>query len=140
MDIEKSDSMICNNFVERRCKYNAMNQRAFLQHMGQPQPTQLRDIVQESEAWRGMSTRTYCDSLINVRGKNALVPCIDKRPCMGYECYTPFHLHDYALIPCKVNTFRNHLVCDGEKCCSLRHQLFMNVTKRHGTELAPPST
>lgn len=135
MDIEKSDAMICNNHMERLCKYNALNNHAFVQQMTVPQPTQLRNVDQESQAYFGMSTRTYCDDLINVRGKNALVPCINKRPCMGYECYTPFHINDYTLIPCKENTWRNHLVCDDGKCCSLRHQMFMNITKRHGVEL-----
>lgn len=135
LDLEKSDAMICNNHMERQCKYNAMNNQAFMQQMSNPQATTLRDINMETKSFIGMDTRVYCNDLINIRGKNALVPCINKRPCMGYECYTPFHINEYLLIPCKENTYRNHLVCDDDKCCSLRHQMFMNVTKRHGVEL-----
>lgn len=140
MDIEKSDAMICNNRVENAYKYNRMNEVLLRQQLGQTQPTQLRDIDAESSKWKGLETRVYCNSLINSRGTNANKPCVDDMPCVGYNCYTPFHMSEHALVPCQTNTFRNYVACeadglDNPKCCSVHHQIFMNVTKRKGIEL-----
>lgn len=135
LDIEKSDSMICNNRTELAFKYNRMNERLAMQQFRGTLPVEVRSIDGESAYWRGMSTRTYCNDLINSRGTNANKPCIDKTPCSGYDCYTPFHLSDFTLIPCKENTFRNFIDCDDSKCCSVHHQLFMNLTKRNGIEM-----
>lgn len=127
-DFEKSDIMICNNVLERRCMNDTAQYRAFLQQLGKTQPVTLRDVDRETGFLQGQSTRTFCNEATNTRGGNA-VPCKDSA-CIGYKCYTPYHMHDWLLTPCVDNTFRNHIECDDDKCCSIRHQMFMNITKR----------
>jgi hypothetical protein len=45
--------------------------------------------------------------------------------------YNNFHLSEYLLTPCPVNTWKNWVVEDKEKKCSKTHQFYMNITKRN---------
>jgi hypothetical protein len=41
---------------------------------------------------------------------------------------------EFVLQPCKNNTWKNYQTCDSMKCCSKKHQMFDNWTKRGGIE------
>lgn len=135
-DIEKSDHMICNTRKELAYKYNRLNDELFLQHFGKTLPHSLKDIDMENKARNGKDERTYCDYIVHTRGNNGTPPVLDKAPCVGYDCYTPYHLNDFLLVPCTKNTFRNYLVQDEHSICTAHHQLFTNLTKRKDYTLA----
>ena len=66
---------------------------------------------------------------ITTRGGNDYSCFPEKMPCFTMDT------SEFLMTPCHENTFQNHLVCDENKCCSLRHQMFNNITKRKGIQL-----
>lgn len=132
MELQASDHMICNTRAHNVYKHARENDAIFLQRMNNPQATDIRDMVLENDLFRkSMNPRLYtCNNWITKRGLNAS-GCEEQRNlCDGWSCYTPYHLDEFLLTPCKTNTWRNHIACDDEKCCSVHHQMYMNHTKR----------
>jgi hypothetical protein len=131
LNIEKSDHIICNKKASQTFQHKKYNDKLFFQQMGNVQPTMLKNVAREHELLKAsQNPRLYtCTEDIMSRGGNAEV-CEGTDICQGYKCYTQYHLNEYLLIPCKTNTFRNHIECDNDKCCSVHHQMFMNLTKR----------
>jgi hypothetical protein len=130
-DIEKSDHMICNTKSLLTFEHKKTNDQLFYQQMGNTQRVHLRDVEREySLLTDSLNPKLYvCNNSIDSRGGNA-ISCDRAGICQGYNCYNAYHMNDYLLIPCKENTFVNYVDCDNNKCCSVRHQMFMNITKR----------
>lgn len=132
-DLEKSDIMQCNTKANNMYKYRKENDSLFLQRMNNTQPSQLRNFDEEFALFTdSIDPKKYiCNEAINSRGGNAVF-CAKKGQALvgGYENYTSYHLNDYLMVPCKQNTWRNHIECDKDKCCSILHQMYDNVTKR----------
>lgn len=131
MELEYSDSIVCNNRAYLGWKYTKMNDTLAQQRFQGTLPTGIRDIDTESHLWTStMNPREYvCSPMVTSRGRNDMT-CKPDEFYQGYDNFNGRSLSDYLLIPCKENTFRNHIECDSDKCCSIRHQLFCNMTKR----------
>jgi hypothetical protein len=127
-DLEKSDKMMCNTKANNMYKYLKENDTLFLQRMRNTQPVHVRDIGKE---WSHMiDPKMYiCNDVINTRGGNA-VYCEADKSAAGYNNYTKYHMNEYLLVPCKENTWKNYVQCDNNKCCSVKHQMYDNQTKR----------
>jgi hypothetical protein len=83
----------------------------------------------ESRLWK-KEKGAMCGDIMNTRAGNAK-ECRPLDNMAGYDNINSVpSMNEYLMVPCRVNTFRNHLECDQNKCCSVRHQLFMNHTKR----------
>jgi hypothetical protein len=132
MELVASDNMICNTRAHNTYKHARENDGVFLQRMNNTQATSIRDLDLEHRLRIAtQDPRKYvCSDAIKTRGLNAS-RCGDNKPfCQGWSCYTNYHLDEFLLTPCKTNTWRNHIECDEDKCCSVHHQMFMNHTKR----------
>lgn len=132
MDLERSDAMVCNTRANNLYKQYHENDAMYLQQMNNSQPVRLRDFQREFDLLSSsMNPRKYtCSEAIASRGANVTSCDKDKSVCVGWDCYAPYYSRDFLLMPCKENTWRNHVECDDDKCCSVRHQLYMNITKR----------
>lgn len=132
MSLEASDNMVCNTRAHNLYKHARENDGIFLQRMNNPQPTGLRDIVLDNDLRKkSLNPRLYtCNDWITKRGMNASGCEASKPMCQGWSCYTAYNLNDFLLTPCKTNTWRNHIACDDDKCCSVHHQMYMNMTRR----------
>lgn len=128
--LEKSDKIICNNRAEMWFKANKNNYDIEYQQFNITRPVDIRDITIENITRYAGSERNICNELINSRGGNAVI-CDNLKPAVGYSCFTDERMKDYNTIkPCKTNTYQNYVACDDYKCCSIHHQLFMNITRR----------
>lgn len=120
--------MICTDMKER-CDYqNQRDNDVLMQQYSQTKPTNIRDIGMESTfGGKGVQERIFCNDFVNKRGGNAIVGGAFSPLCDAQAAKSTF------LMPtCPKNSWQNYLVCDEDKCCSMRHQTFMNVTKRSG--------
>lgn len=126
-DLEKSDKMMCNTKANNMYKYLKENDALFLQSMRNSQPVHIRDVGRE---FSQIDPKLYiCNDVINTRGGNAVF-CEADKLAPGYNNYTKYHMNEYLLVPCKENTWKNHVQCDNNKCCSVQHQMYDNLTKR----------
>lgn len=128
---QQSDAMICNTRANNVYKHALENDALFLQRMNNSMPTRLRDFDREFDMMSAsMNPRKYtCTDSIMSRGAN-VTTCNKQTFGVGWDAYTPYHLNDYLLVPCKDNTWVNHIECDDDKCCSVKHQMYMNHTRR----------
>lgn len=131
-DLEKSDRMICNTRAFNTFSHKKQNDLLFYQTITNPiVSAPFYDVDIENKIKAIDPRLCVLSTSTKVRGGNAIQNECDTKPFVqGYDNFAPYYLDEYLLTPCMENTFRNHLVCDEDKCCSLRHQLFMNITKR----------
>lgn len=131
-DLEKSDIMVCNTKANLTWKHKKENDMIFFKQMGGTVPTKIRNVEAEFflKTCDNNPRKYVCNDNINTRGGNAIVSCPDLSICQGYNCFTDNHMGEYLMIPCKTNTYRNYIECDNDKCCSVHHQMFDNMTKR----------
>lgn len=131
LNIEKSDHIICNKKSNRAFEAKKMNDILFYHQLGNTQPVALKNTDNEFKLkTAALNPRLYkCTDQVLTRGGNSAT-CQDASICQGYKCYSQYHMNDYLLIPCQTNTFQNYIDCDDNKCCSVHHQMFMNITKR----------
>lgn len=129
-----SDNILCTNMKYHDFYEKKKNDLAFCWQMNGCVLPEEKVIDRETRLWRGSKGADCSLDLYKTRAGNSKSPyCNDGKydmPAQGYDNYNNYALKDYLLIPCMQNTFRNHLSCDDKKCCSVRHQLFMNMTKR----------
>ena len=130
---QHSDNMICNTKANLTFQHKKQNDLMFYKSIGTSLLSPMRDPTTEFNLLSGKDPRSCnLSKAFTSRGGNSL-NCSDT-PCksipQGYDCMKQQNIQEYLLMPCKQNTFRNHIVCDDTKCCSKRHQLFMNITKR----------
>jgi hypothetical protein len=133
-NIEKSDNILCNNTRYYDFYNKKQNDLALCWQLNGCSLPADKNIDFETRLWRGSSDDCRY-GVMWTRGGNAKDPSCKKKHTQidvlaGYDNYTSSSLNDYLLIPCKQNTFRNYISCDDNKCCSIRHQMFMNLTKR----------
>lgn len=128
--LQMSDAILCNNMKHLNFYEKKKDDLAFCWQMHNCSLPEEKVVDNETRLWRGKKEADCSVGYFTVRGGNA-------KPCntapygpAGYDNYTSESLQDYLLIPCKQNTFRNYIRCDDKKCCSIRHQMFMNHTKR----------
>jgi len=126
---QKSDSMICNTKAHNTFQHKKQNDLIFYNAISDKIGIPMRDVDSELLLWKGRDPRE-CSLTSSVTSRGGNAKTCDTNICQGYTCFQPAYLDEFLLEPCKENTFRNHIVCDETKCCSLRHQLFMNITKR----------
>lgn len=132
-DIDKSDYMLYTNIADTQFKEMRQNDKAFIYQMSQTAPRCTMDRGREFSLWAdNYKTRTpFCNGCTATRGGNH-PSCPPDRSCPHPE-YSRQYMGDFLLVPCPKPTHRNWLVCeqgDTGRCCSKRHQLFKNVTKR----------
>jgi len=128
---QQSDSIQCNNYAYLVFQHKQDNDTIFINNMTKVVPHCVRPIDNETKLWSGsVSSRVYtCEPEVMNRGGNAPQ---EPPPCLraGYNAWPSSHPNDFLLYPCKKNTWRNYVSCDSDKCCSIHHQMFDNVTKR----------
>lgn len=125
-----SDSMMCSSYADLVFHHKKDNDGIFLNHMTTTVPLCVRSVCDEYYLWTdSLNSRKYeCTSAIMTRGGN--YTCKEKNIMTGYNAFPNKVPNDFLLVPCPSNTFRNHVDCDENKCCSVNHQLFNNWTKR----------
>jgi hypothetical protein len=128
--MQQSDNITCHNVENLQFAHKRENDMAFMQAFAKPLPNNIRNVTSEYDLWtQSFQTRVAtCDKDIIKRGGNNVVPSLNM--CGGYECFKPCYTKEYRIIPCRENTYRNYLIADEEKACSISHQLFNNMTKR----------
>ena len=128
--LEQSDDILCNNMKYYDFYAKKKDDLAFCHVMQNCWRPEEKIVDKETKLWQGKKEKDCSIGYHITRGGNA--KCVEKEYSIkaGYDNYTPESLKDYLLIPCKQNTYRNYIACDDAKCCSIRHQMFMNQTKR----------
>ncbi len=123
---EKSDHMICNNYAALTFQHKYDNDTIFINQISKGAPRCIRPLDDESRLWISQNPR-MCDwdTLRMLQNKKENTPIK-----AGYDAYPDVNKNDFLMIPCKQNTFKNHIECDDNKCCSVNHQLFENITRR----------
>lgn len=136
--INISDEILCTYLKYLNHKERKANEEFMLRQFSYC-TIQDRDIDKESMFWLKQSENDCRVLTHKTRGGNAKSEICStpnasgtKVPEVkaGYDNFTSKSLEEYLLIPCKMNTYRNYVSCDVGKCCSIRHQLFMNQTKK----------
>ena len=128
--LDQSDAIQCNNYAKTLFDMKKTNDAIFAQQFNMPQPTGCINRCEELKLWTNTFTSRApnCDEFIMTRGNN-----LTHKPmqhCAGYQCYPQRGKSEFLMIPCPQNTWNNHLEQDDTKICSVRHQMFNNVTKR----------
>ncbi len=127
-----SDEFLCNHIQNLQFKHKAENDKAFMYAFPWTMPHIVRDVDCEykllTEAYG--TRKATCDESIKTRGYNFTKPMNHGNSCSGNDCFDKKYSCDFLLDPCKTTGPQTHLVQDDKKICSIRHQLFNNVTKR----------
>lgn len=126
----QSDTLLCTNIENLQFSHKRDNDLSYIYPLSRTMPNKIRNVAEEYQMWtQSFKTRVAnCTEDILKRGGNDVVPSLTQ--CGGYECFRPCYTKEVQTIPCKNNTFKNYLVDDDVKICSLSHQLFNNVTRR----------
>lgn len=132
MEAHNSDVISCNTRALLGFQHTKMNDAILMQRFRSTAPNKLRDVEAEHRLQKEIfKAKEYtCTPMIQARGGNAIACTDDSMLRQGYKNYTPYNMSEYLLVPCKENTFRNFVDCDEDRCCSVHHQLFDNMTKR----------
>ena len=130
-DIEKSDKILCDNWSYSQFHHKEENDRFFVNQFMQTQPTQIRDVDKETVFFQtqNLPNKVTCNRGVLTRGGN--ISCEEPRSCKTYGNYTKYNMADWLLIPCTKPTYRNYIVEDCRRGCTM-HQMFDNCTKRTG--------
>jgi hypothetical protein len=124
MDV-KSDFMLFNNISDLQFKDKKINDMSYMYQMSRTTP---RCLIDRGDELNFLKYKPICVDAINTRGGN-YTKCEPERSCPHPE-YTKYYLNEFLLTPCPKPTYKNYIVCGEDKCCSKRHQLFKNITKR----------
>ena len=132
--LEKSDAMICNSTAYNTFFWKKMNDVVFLKHMDTPQNSELVDRCVEDKLQRlqRLSQTRECEvsDRIRDRGGNGSDCREPVHFAKGFQCYNTYHLSEFMLTPCPINTWKNSIISNDSMGCSKRHQFFANITKR----------
>lgn len=127
--LSQSDSMICNSKAFATFKNKKQSDLSFYYSIDNKVDSPL-PYTNDSAFMIPQDTRMcVMTNGIMMRGGNGYSCLPDKMSCFTRDTSA------FLLDPCPENTFQNHIVCDDDKCCSLRHQMFNNITKRNGVVL-----
>ena len=126
--MEYSDAMLYTNISDLQFKDKKQNDSQYMYQMSQTIPKCLMDCEKE----HALQTTNYKSKMPTCisedRGGNNIT-CATQRTCPHPE-YSKYYLSEFLLVPCPKPTHQNYVVCDEAQCCSKRHQLFKNLTKR----------
>jgi len=120
-----SDSIIVSNYAYLTFEDKKRNDQMFLNFVGSTNQECVRDITKESSILIAPSSRVS-SCLDATRGGNASSLSLKA----GYDAWPGKNMNDFLMVPCEQNTWRNHIESDADKSCSVRHQMFMNLTKK----------
>lgn len=116
------DKLLCYNYNTIDANYRQQNLDNYIENMYVPNYYKCsKDFTLETRVLFPVDTRKCDKEIYQYRGRNNQHTEIDKRK------------NNFLIPHCECNTYDNRLVCDGKKCCSKSHQLFMNLTKRNGS-------
>lgn len=132
-NIERSDFLMYNKIIELQFKDKKQNDLSFIYQMSSPAPRCMIDRGDELKFFKEIYKNKipFCNQCTADRGGNH-PGCEIQRSCPKPE-YSRYYMNEFLLTPCPKPTYKNYVVCDQTecgKCCSKRHQLFNNVTKR----------
>jgi hypothetical protein len=132
MEAQQSVTISCNTRALLGFQHTKFNDAMLMQRFMSTAPTQIREVDEELKLQKEIyrAKEYLCTPMIQARGGNALACTDDSMLKQGYQNYSPYHMSEFLLIPCKQNTYRNYVDCDEDKCCSIQHQMFNNMTKR----------
>lgn len=128
--LQQSDTVLCNNIENLQFAHKRENDLSYMYRLSRSMPNKIRNVSDEYQMWtQTFKTRVAdcTDGILN-RGGNDVKPNLTQ--CVGYECFKSPYTNEYQMVPCKNNTFKNYLVNDDMKVCTLSHQLFNNITRR----------
>jgi hypothetical protein len=128
--LQNSDYMLYTNISDLQLKDKRQNDLSYIYQMSRTQPRCLIDRGDELKFFADnyKNKTTICNDCITNRGGNGVV-CNTDKSCPK-PIYDSYFIKDFLLVPCPKPTYKNYGVCNEDKCCSKRHQLFKNVTKR----------
>lgn len=126
----KSDYMLFTNISDLQFKDKRTNDLQFIYQMSRTAPRCMIDRGDELKFFKDIYANKipFCNPCTDTRGGN-YPGCERQRSCPKPE-YSKYYMQDFLLVPCPKPTHKNYLVCDEDHCCSKRHQLFKNITKR----------
>ena len=127
MESQQSDYMLYTNIADVQFAHKRANDLSFIYQMSRPAPRCMMNRDIESK-FQIKGYRTMCNPCTERRGGNA-VACGSDRSCPHPE-YSRFYMNEFLMVPCPHPTHKNSIVCSEDSCCSKRHQLFKNITKR----------
>lgn len=127
---EKSDYMLYTSISDLQFKDKRTNDLAYMYQMSRTKPKCLIDRGDELDLFKEIYKNKipFCNNCTNTRGGN-YQGCEPVKECPKPE-YEKYFLNEFLLTPCPKPTHMNYINCNEEKCCSIRHQLFKNQTKR----------
>ena len=127
---DNSDVMMYRRIAELQFKDKRTNDLQFIYQMSRTSPRCLIDRGTELSFFKDIykNKTPFCNGCTETRGGN-YPGCEPQRPCPKPE-YSRYYMNEFLLTPCPKPTYKNYLVCDETECCSKRHQLFSNITKR----------
>ena len=142
--LDKSDHMLYTNISELQFKDKRTNDLQYIYQMSQSINNCRIDRGDELKLFKDIYENkvAICNSCTDTRGGN-YVGCEPSLPCYTYNNaykeiqnletrpeYSKYYLNEFLLTPCPKPTYKNYIVCGEDRCCSKRHQLFNNMTKR----------
>lgn len=130
--IDVSDRILCTDITYWNYEVNKNNE-SILQRQFQHSALCNKDVNKETLLLLKHRERDCQVITQNTRGGNAKSQICDTSSYsipVGYDNFSSTSLAEYLVIPCKQNTYRNYLGCNATDCCSIRHQLFWNHTKK----------
>lgn len=130
--LQASDAMICNTRALAWFEHKKTNDINFARVVN---PSLIKSPKWENALYMRYGIfpagNMVCDDLNAISHKRSCMQENTDFVRKGYQCMPTADsmFDDFLLIPCPINTFDNRVACDDIKCCSKRHQLFMNITK-----------
>lgn len=120
--LELEDKLVCDNYRLLDNAYKKNNSVLNEEYLYVPcYYKQNKRFVDENNVLFPQSSRLCDKEVVLYRGQNNVIPQT-----------TSFKKTEFLIPHCDCDSYQNWVICDREKCCSKRHQLFMNMTKRQG--------
>ena len=121
-DLATEDAIACASYASMDATYRAGNRFLADQYLYVPEYyMEPKRFGEENAVLFPLGTRLCDKEVVLYRGNNNVAPI-----------HANLKKTNFLLPYCECDTYRNGLVCDSGKCCSRSHQLFDNMTKRHG--------
>ena len=118
------DSIICQNYTSLDNRYNSFNNYQLKEMLYVPDYYKNHKcFTEETKLKFAKSSQTCEKDIVQHRGNND----------QSHKNYS--NVSKFLLPISSENTYRNHIVSDNRNQCTKNHQLFMNHTKRYGTNL-----
>lgn len=117
------DQLMCQGYSTLDANHRQQNLVNYMENVYVPGYYKCsKDPSRENELLFPLNDRMCDKEVVIYRGRNNKHSEIDKRK------------HAFLIPFCDCNTYNNGILCDGKKCCSKSHQLFMNYTRRNAVK------